>query len=340
MPPSQTQTRPRFANLYADSSNNDPATTLFNTADKSINKHKSIGHNNTAREIGSMAAAQQHQVEEAEKRRKQKEASKYSLKKQVGKQALDRFLRYNNCLTEEELKRANIPFIDVLSKLESTQQSDILEALQEALDMVYHDLGVDDEDRMPVTPQMMKALLAPWDRPDPDSLTTGFGSNLFLYGPRDRAKSAEQAELFKSTFFATNAPDADVLIKLNSDEILVPTISDVGYTIRGMERLMRAVLRPGHPHLQSLAKVTTKWTNTERSFALGANGDNDPARGIYLLEALNMLMNEYWREQKTSKDLIAGWDGLSIFRLIRGKKQWKPELSPKYRIQLKLDLFV
>ena len=148
-----------------------------------------------------MAAAQQRQADEAEERRKQKEASKYSLslKKQMGKQALNRFLRYNNCLTEEELKRENIPFIDVLSKLESTQESDILEALQEAVDLVYDNLGVDDEDRMPVTPQIMKALLAPWDRPDPDSITTGFGSNLFLYGPRERtkAKSAEQAELFK-----------------------------------------------------------------------------------------------------------------------------------------------
>ncbi len=201
-----------------------------------------------------------------------------------------------------------------------------MEALQEAVDMVYDDLGVDDEDRMPVTPQIMKALLAPWDRPDPDSITTGFGSNLFLYGPRDlaKAKSAEQAELFKGTFFATNAPDAGIFKKFYSDEILVPAISDVGYTFRGMEHLMRAVLRPGHPHLQSLAKVTTRWTNTERSFALAANGNNDPARGIYLLESLIMLMNEYWREQKTSDDLIAGWDGLSIFifsfRLIRGKK--------------------
>ncbi len=50
----------------------------------------------------------------------------------------------------------------MLVKLESAHESDILEDLQEVMDMVHKDLGVDDEDRTPVTPRMMKAFLAPW----------------------------------------------------------------------------------------------------------------------------------------------------------------------------------
>ncbi len=205
--------------------------------------------------------------------------------------------------------------------------------------MVQDDLGVDDVDRTPVTPQMMKALKEPWDRVDSDSLTTGIGSNLFLHGPRDRVKSAEQAEMFKATLFATNAPDVAVLKNLYSGEIYLPNNSDIMQNLRAMHRLMSAVLRPGHPHLQSLQRVINKWMDAERRFVREATATNDPARGIYLLEALNIEMNEYWRLQKNTFRSVAGWDGLKVFDDMRAKRQWKPVLSQRYKMQLQLDLF-
>ena len=297
------------------------------------------GLKEVATSIADLAAGQQRQAEEAEERRKKKEAEKFSLEKQLGRQFLSRLLNYNGCSSEAELKRMGIPFVDGLVKLESDKESDVFEVLQESLERVYTREGVALEGRTVVPPQLLKALMQPWDRYDPDSLTTGFGSNLFLHGPRDRAKSTEAAELFKTTFFANNAPDADVLKKLYGGEVYVPTIGDIGVTIRGMLRLMKTVLRPGHPHLQSLQKVLDKWVDAERDFTLAANGDNDPARGIYFLEALNMLMNAYWREQRTSDYLIPGWDGDSLFTVMNSKQPWKPVFTPRYRSALKVDLF-
>ena len=300
---------------------------------------QSDGHNRIAREIGIMAASQQRQSEEVEERRLKKEAEKYSLEKQLGKQAVERLLRYNGCRDVAELQTKNIPFVDVLEKLDSAKDSDILEALQEAMDLVQDDLGIEDVDRMPVTPQLMKALKEPWDRVDTDSLTTGIGSNLFLHGPRDRVKSAEQAQMFKSTLFATNAPDVATLQKLYSGEICLPNNSEIMQNFRAMHRLMSTVLRPNHPHIQSLQKVINKWMDTERRFVREADAANDPARGIYLLEALNIEMNEYWRQQKNTFLTIQGWDGLKVFAEMRSKKQWKPVLSESYKRQLQLDLF-
>ncbi len=210
------------------------------------------------------------------------------------------------------------------------------------MDRVQDDLGVDDVDRTPVTPQMLIALKEPWDRVDTDSLTTGIGSNLFLYGPRDRVKSSEQAELFKATLFATNAPDVAVLKKLYSGEILyLPNNSDVMHNLRAMHRLlMLVVLRPGHSHLQSLQRVIDKWMDTERRFVREASATNDLPRGIYLLEAFNIEMNKYWRLQKNTYRSVQGWDGLKVFDdILRAKRQWKPVLSQRYKSQLQLDLF-
>ena len=147
----------------------------------------------------------------------------------------------------------------MLVKLESAHESDILEDLQEVMDMVHKDLRVDDEDRTPVTPQMMKEFLAPWpwDRTDLNSLTTGIGSNLLLHVPRDRAKSSEQAELFKAKFFATNAPDAAVLKNLYSDSggrvIYVPTIQEfrLHYAQYGTLHEGSAAPRPSTPPVPS-----------------------------------------------------------------------------------------
>ena len=154
-------------------------------------------------------------------------------------------------------------------------------------------------------------------------------------------KSADQAELFKATLFATNAPDVAVLKKLYSGEIYLPPNSDCMHNLRAMHRLMLAVLHPSHPHLQSLQRVIDKWMDTERRFVHDASAANDPARGIYLLEAFNIEMNEYWRLQKNTYRSVQGWDGLKVFddTILRAKRQWKPVLSQRYKSQLQLDLF-
>ncbi len=298
------------------------------------------GLKEVAQEIGKMTHLQQEREEAAEEARKKKEAEKHSLVKQLTKQSLLRIMKYNGLKTEEELIRAGIPFIKECLDLKSSKESDVLEALQTAMTEVYTEEGVQEMDQVPVTPQMLKATLAPWERLDPDNLSSGLGSNCFLHGPRDPKKAAAAVELFRNTFYSSIAPPASVLKELHAGEIILPTLEDVGYTVRSMKRFMKTVLRPNHPFIESLEKFLNKWVDAERNFKLNAHADNDPARGILLLEALNMVMSEYWQEQKrTNGDLIAGFDGLKIFRAIDGKRPWKPELSHSYKQELKLDLF-
>ena len=300
------------------------------------------GFKEVAKEIGALAASQQKQAEEAEERRQKKEDEKYSFAKILGSQTLKRIKLYNGLnegTSDEALVGKMIPFFERLSTVKSTKDSDVLKALQEALEDVFEYLDVDPEDAAKATPQMLKALREHWERIDTDSLATGVGANLFLHGPRCAKTAEEQIEVFHATLAATNAPDAEVLKQLYSGEIYIPTIADVGYTLRSMMWFFMAVTVPGHPHVQSLKKVINKWTGVERKFNLDAMGDRDPARGIYLLEALNMVMNDYWMEQRKSDDLIRGWDGLQIFKDMKSKRVWKPVLTPTYRNQLKLDVF-
>lgn len=300
------------------------------------------GFKEVAKEIGALAASQQKQAEDAEERRQKKEDEKYSFARVLGPKALKMFKLYNGLnegTSDEALVAKMIPFFEKLSTLKSTKESDILKALQEAMEEVYAYLEVDPEDAVKVTPQMLKALLEHWERIDTDSLVTGVGANLFLHGPRCAKTAEEQIQVFHATLAATNAPEAAVLKQLYSGEIYIPTIADVGYTLRSMMWFFMAVTVPGHPHISSLKKVINKWNGVERKFTLDAMGDQDPARGIYLLEALNMVMNDYWMEQRNSDGLIRGWDGLQIFKNMKGKRVWKPVLTPTYRNQLKLDAF-
>ena len=316
---------------------------LFPNSDGSMSIDGS-GLSEVAKEIGALAASNQRQAEEAEERRLKREAEKFSFVKMVGEQSLKRLKAYNGLnpdTSDERLVAKMIPLFETLDKLKSTKESDVLKAFQEALDGVYETEGVDPEDAFKITPQLMKAILEPWERVDTDSLVTGVGANLFLHGPKSASTSEEQIQVFHATLAATNAPDAEVLKKLYSGDTYVPTIADVGYTLRSMMWCMMVVTVPGHPHIRSLKTVITKWTGTERNFTLNAMGDQDPQRGIYLLEALNMKMNDYWIDQRKSDDyLIPGWDGLQVFKDIKAKRTWKPVFSPKYREQLKINLFV
>ena len=299
------------------------------------------GFHEVAKEIGALAASNQKQAEEAEERRVQREAEKYSLEKVLGRQALKRLKSYNGLRSDTtDSQLAAIPLVKHLADVKSTKDSDLLKALQEALEEVYENEGVDPEDAFKATPQIMKLLLEHWERIDTDSLVTGVGANLFLHGPKNPATTEEQIQLFHSTLAATNAPDPEVLKKLYAGEIYVPTIADVGCTLRHMMWLMMTVLVPGHPHVKSLKKVINKWSGAERKFTLDAMGDDEPQRGIYLIEALNVKMNQYWAEQRISEELIPGWDGLKIFKTMKDKHVWRPELSPKYRADLKLDQFL
>jgi hypothetical protein len=303
----------------------------------------SNGFSAVAREIGALAASNQRQAEEAEERRLKREAAKHSVENILGRKVLDLFKKYNGVranTSDERLASMEIPLIKKLVKLQSTKDSDVLKAIQEALEDVFAAEGVDAEDAIVATPQLMKALMAPWERVDTDSLVTGVGANLFLHGPKCALTADEQIQVFHATMAATNAPDAEVLKKLYSGDTYIPTIADVGYTLRSMMWCMMVVTVPGHPHIRSLRKVITKWTGIERNFTLNAMGDQEPQRGIYLLEALNMLMNEYWIAQRNSDELLPGWDGLQIFRDMKAKRPWKPELSPLYKELLNFDLFV
>ena len=298
------------------------------------------GLKEVAREIGKMTHLQQEREEAAEEARKKKEANKHSLAKQLNKQALRRMMQYNGVKTEEELINLGIPFIKECVSLESSKDSEVLEALQAAMDTVYTEEGVQEVDQTPVTPMMFKAALNPWERIDPDNLSSGVGSNAFLHGPRDKKKAAAAVEHFRAAFYSTFAPPANILKELHSGEVLLPTLTDVGHTLRNMKRFMKTLLRPNHPFIESLEKFLNKWVEAERVFTLNALADNDPARGILLLEALNMIMSEYWQKQKRADgDLIAGFDGLQIFDAIDGKRQWTPVLSASYKREMKLELF-
>jgi len=208
-----------------------------------------------------------------------REAEKFSFGKMLGEQSLKRIKQYNGLsasTSDERLVTKRIPLFEQLNKVKSTKESDVLKACQEALDGVYEAEGVDPEDAFKITPQLMKAILEPWERIDTDSLVTGVGANLFLHGPKCALTSEEQIQVFHATLAATNAPDAEVLKKLYSGDIYVPTIADVGYTLRSMMWCMMMVTVPGHPHITSLKTVITKWTGTERNFMLNAMGDQDP----------------------------------------------------------------
>ena len=296
-----------------------------------------------AKEIGELAAGQQQRDEEAKERQKKKEEEKHAFKKIIGPQALKRLKLYNGLLegtSDATLVAKGIPFFEKLAELKPTKDNEVLKALQEAMEDVFEQCGVDPEDAFQVTPDMLKALYDNWERIDTDSLVTGIGANLFLHGPKCAEAAEEMIQVFHATLSATNAPDAEVLKKLYSGKVFVPTIGDVGYNLRAMMWFMMAVTVPGHPHVQSLKKVLNKWTGVERKFSLTAMSNNDPTLGIYLLEAINMLMNDYWVKQKAADgELINGWDGLQIFRDIKNKRTWKPVFSPKYIRDLKLDLF-
>ncbi len=195
------------------------------------------GLSEVAKEIGALAASNQRQAEEAEERRLKREAEKFSFVKMVGEQSLKRLKAYNGlnpATSDERLVAKMIPLFEKLNKVKSTKESDVLKAFQEALDGVYEAEGVDPEDAFKITPQLMKAILEPWERIDTDSLVTGVGANLFLHGPKCALTSEEQIQVFHATLAATNAPDAEVLKKLYSGDTYVPTIADVGYTLRSM----------------------------------------------------------------------------------------------------------
>ena len=296
-----------------------------------------------AKEIGELAAGQQQRDEEAKARQKKKEEEKYALKKLLGIQALKRFKVYNGLhesSSDAMLVAKGVPFFEKLDELKPTKESEVLKALQEAVEYVLELEGVDLEDAIQVTPDLLKALLDSWERVDTDSLVTGIGANLFLHGPKCAEAAEEMIQVFHATLSATNAPDAEVLKKLYSGKVFVPAIGDVGYNLRSMMWFMKAVTIPGHPHVMSLKKVLHKWTCVERNFTLRAMSNNDPTLGIYLLEALNMLMNDYWVKQKAAEgELINGWDGCQVFTDIKNKKNWKPLFSPKYIRTLKLELF-
>jgi hypothetical protein len=314
---------------------------LFPSSNGSLLSMDGSGFSAVAKEIGALAASNQQQAEEAEERRLKWEAEKYSLEKILGRNALERLKKYNGVranTSDERLVSKGIPLCKKLANVQSTKDTDVLKAIQEALEDVFAAKGVDPEDAFKATPQMMKALMEPWERIDTDSLVTGVGANLFLLGPKCALTAEEQIQVYHATMAATNAPDAEALKKLYSGDTYVPTIADVGYTLRSMMWCMMVVTVPGH--IMSLRKVITKWTGIERNFTLNALGDQDPQRGIYLLEALNMLMNDYWIDQRKSDELIPGWDGLQIFRDIKAKKPWRPEFTPQYKEQLKLNLFV
>ena len=305
-----------------------------------IDAYSGDGLKAVARELGKMSYKQQERDEAAEEARRAREASQHSLEKQLGKQPLLRIMKYNGVRDEDELRGSDIPFIQALVNCKSKKENDVLECLQEAVSEVYDRDLVDEGDRIAVTAQMLKAILCPWERADPDNLGSGVGSNCFLHGPRDANKALASVGKFKDTLHASMAPSASVLKELRTGEIFLPTLEDVGYTLRSMKRFMEAVLRPNHPFIESLGQVLNKWVETERKFTQNARADNDPARGIMLLEALNMEMSEYWQTQKhVSGDLIPGFDGLRIFRAIDGKRQWRPEISATYRQTLKLDAF-
>ena len=211
--------------------------------------------------------------------------------------------------------------------------------LQSAIDKVLSDRGMEHLVVI-VTPAIFTIFVSmKWHRLTPDSLTSGFLGNPFLFGACD--EEATNALNLRAQFIhggdtAASDSDTQALLKI----VVNPPMEDESIdNIKRMEVVASILLPPGHvflihlrDHIQGFNQYEQNWRTLPMT-----NATLQGAKGAYHLQFEALRFSKYWKSQKRSAVRVSLEDPDELINLIDMGKQWEPSISHSLATSLKLS---
>ena len=211
--------------------------------------------------------------------------------------------------------------------------------LQSSIDRIISDRGMEHL-IVVITPAIFTIFVSmKWHRLTPDSLTSGFLGNPFLFGACDEEVTNAlnlRAQFIHGGDTAASDADTQALLKI----VVNPPLEDESIdNIKRMEVVASVLLPPGHGFLTHIREHIKGFDHCERKWRKlpMTNAALQGAKGAYHLQFEALRFSKCWKAQKRSAARVSLDDPDELIDLIDMGKQWEPAISHGLATSLKLS---
>ena len=284
--------------------------------------------------LGLMASQQQAQYE-ANKIAKEAKATT-TVAGWLGDDDFPALLNITNTRNEADLISACPIYLAMASATKASKMA----RLQSAIDKILGNRGIEDLVVI-ITPAIFSNFTSmKWQQLGPDSVTSGFLGNPFLFGACDEEATNSlnlRARFIHGGETAASDADAQALLKV----VVNPPLEDESIdNLKRMEVVASVLLPAGHGFLTHLRDHIKIFSNYERKWKQLAMTDaaRQGAKGVLHLYFMALRLSKYWRAQRGSPARVAIGDPGELIDLIKMGQQWEPTMSHSFMAALKIDV--
>ena len=290
-------------------------------------------HNRIAGALGLMAAQQQAQYDENKIAREVK--SKTTVEGWLGVDDFPSLLNLTNARNEADLLAA----CPVYGAMAAAPKALKMARLQSSIDRILSDREMEHL-IVVITPAIFTIFVSmKWHRLTPDSLTSGFLGNPFIFGACDEEVTNAlnlRAQFIHGGDTAASDADTQALLKI----VVNPPLEDESIdNIKRMEVVASVLLPPGHGFLTHIREHIKGFDHYERKWRTlpMTNAALQGAKGAYHLQFEALRFSKFWKAQKRSAARVCLGDPDELIDLIDMGKQWEPSISHSLATSLKLS---
>ena len=291
-------------------------------------------HSQIAGALGLMASQQQAQYD-ANRIAKEAKATT-TVAGWLGDDDFPALLNITNTRNEADLISACPIYLAMASATKAMK----MPRLQSAIDKILSNRGIEDLGVI-ITPAIFSNFTSmKWHQLGPDSVTSGFLGNPYLFGACDEDATNSlnlRAQLIHGGETAASDADAQALLKV----VVNPPLEDESIdNLKRMEVVASVLLPAGHgflTHLRDHIKIFSGYNRKWKQLAM-TNAAQQGAKGVIHIYFVALRLSKYWRAQRGSPARVALGDPGELIDLIKMGKQWEPTMSHSFMAALKIDV--